>query len=194
MAGFFCQVRLGGYLRYFLPIFFLLIIGCGSGTTFVDQDQVTPDPKEVTVDHYNFPYYVLCVAPCNPVVQQSINEANKFWKDGSGELLFVWVKTEDSVGDEEIKIFRGPSPEIEPGKIGNANQVWSEEINGERELIGCDINIVSTYGTYVLVAHELGHCLGLRHVNDPISIMNAEFNSEDQIVTDEILDYLDTII
>ena len=66
-------------------------------------------------------------------------------------------------------------------KIGEARRYWRATTN---EMLDCDIwlndQLISPLNIDIVLAHEWGHCLGLRHENEEISVMN------------EVLDLIET--
>lgn len=146
-----------------LPLL-LLVLACHPAPTPVPPPPADPAP------HWCQPPIVAVSDEFSHRCLDNLAVAVEFWKG-------VGVQFED-VGLLPAKDMRPGLPvvgliqvyprELPPNVLGQAAiaRVSPECIAGsEVELAGCDVQTI---------AHELGHALGLRHVNDPTNLMHPE--------------------
>ena len=156
----------------------------------LDTTRVDPEPQELlttsepasnqhTVSYDDVPVYA-----DEPTVERAVSDATRVWDMANTGVDFTIVESDADVNIRWARYMPGSA-------LGLHSAIVTDDGNRERHSITVRLGIDDCHSTYqpfthktiqYTVAHEIGHYLGLRHVDDKTHLMySGEFFDVDSI-------------
>ena len=156
----------------------------------LDTTHVDPEPQEIlttsepasnihTVSYDDVPAYA-----DEPTVERAISDATRVWDMANTGVDFTIVESDADVNIRWARYMPGSA-------LGLHSAIVTDDGNRERHSITVRLGIDDCHSVYqqfthktiqYIVAHEIGHYLGLRHVDDKTHLMySGEFFDVDSI-------------
>lgn len=109
----------------------------------------------------------------------TLSQSIKYWNKSMGfELMRL-----DPNGKISVKI------QANLPKAPTAPEDWVTLGDAAPRLMDCSIRFIpGADKNFKVVTHELGHCLGLNHVEDTTSVMYPALNKSDGYITDKMVE------
>ena len=173
-----------------IPEIDVLILERIQYTSTNNTGRVDPEPQELlttsepasnqhTVSYDDVPVYA-----DEPTVERAISDATRVWDMANTGVDFTIVESDADVNIRWARYMPGSA-------LGLHSAIVTDDGNRERHSITVRLGIDDCHSTYqpfthktiqYTVAHEIGHYLGLRHVDDKMHLMySGEFFDVDSI-------------